>query len=283
MKKIIPVFALILIGWLCSCHSIADNKHSTQLLQGSRCFLLTANEQLWPEGDTLGVDNRYSLLWPADDLLSPANEREMILRVFGDSTSTTFQQAADKWLNNSWIYEEETDLYTLHKYPIDSLPAGLQYNYAKIEGHVVTDSNLLTFVFSQESYEVFAAHGLYASRYITVDMDTRHILHLSDLLQDTTRLGEVIARAVQDLVVNKPTLDNLFEEYQRADALPIPVDFYIDSTRSAINFVYQLYEISPYCNGIQTVVLPIFWLSKHIPLTSYAKAIFGPEAYLQDN
>ncbi len=280
MKKIIPFFALMLVMWLSACQHTADNNRPTQLFQDSRSILLTSEKQLWPEGDTLGVDNRYSLFWPADGLLSPEDEREIILRVFGDSTATNFQQAADKWLNNSWIYED--GLPILQKRLVDTLPVGIHYNYAKIESDVVADSNLLTFVFNQEGLVAFAAHGLYATHYITVDLDTRRIVHLNDLV-DTSRLGEVIVRAVQDLVTNKATFDNLFGEYQHAATLPIPTDFYIDSTRSTINLVYQLYEISPYCNGIQTVVLPIFWLSKHIPITPYAKTIFGPGAYLPDD
>lgn len=33
--------------------------------------------------------------------------------------------------------------------------------------------------------------------------------------------------------------------------------------------------------GIQAVTLPIFWLSKHVRLTPYAKGLFGPECYVE--
>ncbi len=277
MKKNLLLLAAALLLTLASCRQAADTSTPIQQLQGHRCLLLTADEQLWPEGDTLGVDNSYSLQWPADGLLTPDDERLMLLCAFGDSTSTSFQQAADKWLGNSWLYED--GLPILHKHPADTLPADRPYNYAKLQSQVTTDSNLLTFVFSQESSAAFAAHGLYSSRYVTLDLATRRIVRLNHLV-DTAQLGEVIVRALQDLVVNQPTFNNLYDELRQAPSLPVPADFYIDSTRSTITLVYQLYDVSPYATGIQSVVLPIFWLSKHIPLTPYAKELFGPDAYL---
>lgn len=280
MKKNFFVPILVALVALTSCNHAADTSALTQNLQGSRSFLLTADEQLWPGDDTLGVCNSYALAWPADGFLSADDEREMILCTFGDSSSTTFQAAADRWLDNSWLYED--DLPLVHKHPADTLPAHLQYNYAKLESRVVADSNLLTYVISQETSAAYAAHGLYATRYVTVDADTRRIVHLSDLV-DTTLLGPVIVRALHDLTTNQSVLESLFDEYQQAETLPQPDDFFIDSTRSTITLVYQLYAIAPYACGIQSVVLPIFWLSKHIPLTPYAKELFGPEAYLPED
>ena len=53
-------------------------------------------------------------------------------------------------------------------------------------------------------------------------------------------------------------------------------DHWLTVFKCNITLVYQIYHIAPFASGIQEVVLPIFWLSKHIPLTPYAKRIFGP-------
>ena len=87
-------------------------------------------------------------------------------------------------------------------------------------------------------------------------------------------MGPVIARAVEDLTVNSDVQKALFDV--NPERLPVTADFTIDSTRSTITLVYQVYEIASYADGIQEIVLPIFWLSKHIPLTPYAKSLFGP-------
>lgn len=62
----------------------------------------------------------------------------------------------------------------------------------------------------------------------------------------------------------------------------MPASFFIDSARNDITVGYDLYDIQPYACGIPTVVLPIFWLSKHVELTPYAKRLFGPDSYIKE-
>ena len=52
--------------------------------------------------------------------------------------------------------------------------------------------------------------------------------------------------------------------------------------RNDITVSYDLYHIQPYACGIPSVVLPIFWLSKHVELTPYAKRLFGPDSYIKE-
>ena len=235
-------------------------------------MILTQNDDYWPDGDTLGLMNNYSLVWPDKGVLTPEAEQELLLRCFGDSTATTFEQAADSWLNTSWLYEE--DMPSLQKKAVDSIPDGMPHNYGELRSEYSANGNIGTFNIFEVCSAYLAAHGMYFSQYLNIDLDTRQVIHLNDLV-DTALLGEVIVRAVEDLTVNKDVLDCLFDDYQRTGRLPVPEDFLIDSTRSTITLVYQLYEIAPYACGIQSIVLPIFWLSKHIPLTPYAKELFG--------
>ena len=260
-----------------SCHR-EKKEFITNTLEGRRCMLLSADDHYWPEGDPLGVENNYSLAWPADGMLTPEAEHELLLRCFGDSTATTFSEAADHWLNLSWMYED--DMPSLHKQQVDSLPESpLMFNYSNLTSNYSSVREIGTFHIFQETSVAYAAHGLYFSRTVNFDLNSRQVIHLNDLV-DTSQLGPVIVRAVEDLDVNKETLACLFEDYQTTGRLPVPDDFLIDSTRSTITLVYQLYDIAPYACGIQSIVLPIFWLSKHLPLTPYAKELFGEGSYL---
>ena len=252
------------------CHR-GEKEFATTLREDARHMTLTLSEEYLPAGNIVGVENCYSLVWPAKGMLTPEAEHELLLRCFGDSTATTFEQAADRWLNNTWMYED--DFNCIQKEVVDSLP-DLMYNYAKLESEYTADREIGSFHIWGETFNVGAAHGMYFSQNVNIDLNTRQIIHLSDLV-DTATLGEVIVRAVEDLTVNKDVLDCLFDDYQQTGRLPVPQDFFIDSTRSTITLVYQLYEIAPYACGIQSIVLPIFWLSKHTPLTPYAKELFG--------
>ena len=158
---------------------------------------------------------------------------------------------------------------------MDALGIREHYSYGHLASTVTRDSNLVTMLVTSDTYMAYAAHGLYMIDYVVMDLDTKKIVHLNDLV-DTAQLGEVIVRAIEDLEVNKDTRDCMFEEYRTAGRVVVPDNFFIDSTRSVINVVFQQYDITPYACGIQTVSLPIFWLSKHIPLTPYCKELFGP-------
>lgn len=246
-------------------------RFSTQPYEGKRCMLLPGAESFVPDGDTLGVDNSYKIEWPARGFLSPDAEAELLIRCFDDSVSTSFRQAADRWLANTWLFEDEGVQTKL----VDSLANCEHYNFARKEASITRDGNLATMLITTETFAAFAAHGLYSAQYVVMDLDTREIVHLNDLV-DTAQLGEVIIRAIEDLAVNKDVSDCVFEEYHKAGRVAVPQDFFIDSTRSVINLVFQQYDIAPYACGIMTVSLPIFWLSKHIPLTPYCKELFGP-------
>lgn len=272
MKRLpfLLVFATLLLA-IDGCNR-GEKEFSTTTLEGSRCMLLTAPNEPWPDIDKLGLRNSYTLVWPDKGVLTPEAEQELLLRYFGDSTATSFEQAADRWLNTSWLYEE--DMPSLKKLTVDSIPDGMPYNYGELRSEYSAFGNIGTFSIFEECSAYLAAHGMYFAQYLNIDLDTRQVIHLNDLV-DTAQLGEVIVRAVEDLTVNKEVLDCLFDDYQQTGRLPVPQDFLIDSTRSTITLVYQLYEIAPYACGIQNIVLPIFWLSKHLPLTPYAKELFG--------
>ena len=277
MKRLaLLTLAAFLLSVLGGCHR-GESEFTIKTIADSRHTLITTDAGWWPEFDTLGVENKYSLAWPAEGVLSEEVEHELLLRCFGDSNATSFEQAADAWLSNSWLYED--DVPNLRKKVVDSIPGSIMFNYANLESEYTAYDNIGTFHILTQVGSPLAAHGVYYANYVNIDLNTRQIIHLNDLV-DTSLLGEVIVRAVEDLAVNKEALDCLFDDYQQTGKLPVPENFLIDSTRSTIILVYQIYEVAPYACGIQSIVLPIFWLSKHIPLTPYAKELFGEDSSL---
>lgn len=270
MKKTL-LCILMASALMAACHH-EQKPFKTYNYEGQRTLLVTCDEEFLPGGDSLAVQNSYTLQWPAAGYFPHDVEAELLLRCFGDSAAATFDQAADRWLGNPWLFED--DLSGFHIQPLDSLGNREQYTYVNKESTITRDSNLATMLLTTESFMAYAAHGSYLVEYIVMDLDTRKIVHLNDLV-DTAQLGEVIVRAIEDLEVNKDTRECMFDEYRVAGRVAVPQDFFIDSSRSVIYLVFQQYDITPYACGIQTVSLPIFWLSKHIPLTPYCKELFG--------
>ena len=269
MKKIALLLTMSIL-LIAGCNKQKEFKTNT--FEGDSCWLQIFNEPFVDEQDTIGAVLTYSVEWPEKGLLSPSAERELMFLCFGDSSSADMHSAAQKWLTNMFCYEDETS----EAKPVESIPEGMPSSYLELESTCTLDDNLAVFCVSNDIEPYLAAHGLHTVDYLTVDMATGEAIHLSDLVTDTNLLCEAIARAIQDLDVNSDVREALFEEYANVNRMPLPHNFIIDSARNSISVLYGLYEIASYAFGIQEVVLPIFWLSKHVPLTPYAKRIFGP-------
>jgi hypothetical protein len=233
-----------------------------------------------PWGDTLGLKKTLEVEWPAKGFLSAAAERELMKLCFDDSTSANGDVAAREWLTKPYIYVD--DGVAPHVETVDTLDESKEYSYMAVRCNSTHDSMLATFTVNTESYGAGAAHGIYSSHTLTVDLESGEVVRLTDLVSDTNLLCQAIARAIFDLDANRDIRECLFDEYQNADRMPMPADFFIDSARNNITVSYDLYHIQPYACGIPSVVLPIFWLSKHVSLTPYAKRLFGPDSYIKE-
>jgi hypothetical protein len=250
----------------------ALKEFKTFTLSDQLCFIVDEEDPVAPEFKTTGVKEKYSIVCPEKGMMTDDAMAELADLYFGSGASSDFREAASAWRKK--IIES-------YSKPVKSFDEDLPHSYAEMSSSCRQDSNLATFIISYANYNVGAAHGMHSVQYVTVDVETGNIIHLPDLI-DTSRLGYAVARAIQDLDVNSDTRECLFDEYQNVDVMPSSYNFFIDSTRSTINIVYELYHITPYCCGIQTVVLPIFWLSKHLTLTPYAKRLFGPDSYIKE-
>ena len=198
---------------------------------------------------------------------------------FGDSSAAHIDASARAWLAKPYLYEEDGENENT---PVDTLDESREFSYVNIESTTEHDSTLATFIVRMECYGLGAAHGIYSVDYLTVDLETGNAIHLTDLVTDTNLLCEAVAHAIQDLEVNKDVRECLFDEFRDVDRMPLPRNFTIDSARTSITVTYSLYDIQPYACGIPSVVLPIYWLSKHVELTPYAKRLFGPGSYIKE-
>lgn len=277
MKRLTLTFALAAL-LLAGC--TRDKEFTTRSINGTQCFLLGYDEQMGPWGDTLGLKKTLEVEWPDKGLLSAAAERELMKLCFDDSTSANGDEAAREWLSKPYIYVD--DGVAPHVETVDTLDESKEYSYMTVRCNSTHDSMLATFHVGIETFGAGAAHGIYSSHTLTVDLESGNVVRLTDLVSDTNLLCQAIARAIFDLDANKDIRECLFDEYRNADRMPMPASFFVDSARNNITVSYDLYHIQPYACGIPSVVLPIFWLSKHVELTPYAKRLFGPDSYIKE-
>ena len=250
---------------------------NTHTISGERCWLQLFDEPFIFDMDTLGVVVTYSFEWPDKGMISPEAERELQYLCFGDSSAADVETALQNWLKQPFFFEEEC----ASQQPVESIDDRIGCSLFDISSSCNREGNLATFNIWTEITPFVAAHGVYSGNNLIVDLETGKAIHLEDLVTDTNQFCEAIAHAIQDLDVNNGIVECLFDEYKDVDRMPMPHNFVIDSARNGITIFYGLYEITPYACGIQEVELPIFWLSKHVPLTPYAKKLFGPESYIE--
>lgn len=281
MKRLVQLLCLIALTGtffvLAGCNR--GNRFSTHTISDEQYYRFNFENGIGPMDHFVGEVISYNLVWPDKGAISPAAERELMFLCFGDSTASDVKEAAYNWLEATSMasFEYLDDILVEMVDDLDEKDLA----YCKMESSCQQDSQLATFIVRNESFWPRAVHGIYSVDYLTVDLESGNTIHLADLVVDTNLLCEAIAHAIQDLDVNKETRECLFDEFVDVDRMPMPHNFAVDSARNNINVFYGLYEITPYCCGIQSIILPIFWLSKHVPLTTYAKRLFGPESYLE--
>lgn len=284
MKRLTLIIGLLVLTLAGCKHDKQENTQegtafATRTLSGEQCYLVTFDKEKVPWGIDFVTKTDYALEWPAEGAVSPEAERELLLLCFMDSNANTFDEAAQKWLATPFSYEDEMDC---ERKPVKSIDENSDYSYMHLESTCTEDSMLAVFTIKTESFVFGAAHGMYSVDYLSIDKATGNAIHLADLVSDTNMLCEAIAHAIYDLDINQEVRECLFDEFRNVEHMPMPDNYLIDSTRNTITVVYALYEIAPYACGIQSVVLPIFWLSKHVPLTPYAKRLFGPESHIEE-
>lgn len=281
MKRILTCIcsAALLLAVGCRNQTSSFNDFSVTKYDGGKQTELKIKIDGYPDSVALQAENSYAIDWPDDNTLSPEALKELFLRAFNDSTSTNFTQAINQWLSHSGCSPD--DYPDIISYIQEENPNPILHIDNNLYCDYIADSCLHVFQIYIESYSNFSQREKHSSYFIHIDPVTRQVIHLSDLV-DTTNMGEIIVRAVEDLVVNHETLLNLNDSYKASGRLPVPDNYYIDDTRSCITLVFQPNTIAPDSCGLPQIILPIFWLSKHTPLTQYAKNYFGEGSYLPE-
>lgn len=220
--------------------------------------------------------NKYSLPWPEKGMLSDEAEHELLRFYFGDMASTTFEESAEQWVMTNW-YAEDFDVLHENVYQ-DTVPqeSDGSFNLCYLDGSVEENGNLVLFWLDYSTY-MGGAHGMSTIDCFIYDRTSAKAIGLEDLV-DTADLDEVIAVAINNLDVNKKVREEIYiEGDELKTSFFVPDVFYIDSTRSAIVLIYQVYDIACYASGPQEVTLPASWLAEQHLLTPYAKSIFKVE------
>ena len=109
------------------------------------------------------------------------------------------------------------------------------------------NANLASFVIESETYNQGAAHGMYHNEYVIFDLKTKKRIMLDDLLQ--TQVQQKLLNALYE------ANQNWFTEHQvDKDKLEITDNFYYGA--HGIVFVYPLYELASYADGMTELTLP---------------------------
>lgn len=281
MKKIICILLSIVAVLLVAC-SPKNQSEDTTREEGTFAYAQKEGQQFmltkWKGSDLLddAQHNRYSLPWPEKGMLSDEAEQELLNFYFGDMAAATFEEAAKQWVMTNW-YAEDFDVLYENVYQ-DTFPQEVdgKFNFCYLDGHIEENGNLVLFWVNYSTY-MGGAHGISALSCLIYDRASAKIIELEDLV-DTTDLGKVIATAINGLDVNKNVRDEIYIEGDEPQTeFFVPSDFYIDSTRSAIVLIYQVYDIACYASGRQEVALPASWLAEQHLLTPYAKELFKVE------
>ncbi|MBR1516628.1 MAG: DUF3298 domain-containing protein [Bacteroidales bacterium] len=286
MRHLLTLIVIALFLASCQAGGSHDTPISTIEKHASRCYLVITGH------DTTYLENKLDIEWPASGQLRQSTETEMLRRLIGDSTSSTIEEACAKHLNQIWVVDNETPT-TVEAIDDSAITEENSYHYLTTTCR--NDAELLHMTAFSQIYDVAGVHGSYDFQSVTYDRKRKKFIEISDLL-DTNTLRLVIRRAIDELDENNDVKESLYERYDTEymtqlyeqvkgtpdsaiyeaypEPLPLNFTFEIGKQRTQILLTYPLYSIAPYSCGIQTVVMPIAWLSQQVELTSYAKKLF---------
>ncbi|NNP72401.1 hypothetical protein A7P53_00565 [Acinetobacter defluvii] len=107
--------------------------------------------------------------------------------------------------------------------------------------------NLATFMIQSYTYAAGAAHGMYHNEYVTFDLSTQKRLALTDILKPNVETK--VAEQLYDANANWLTQHDITRE-----KLQLSDNYYYGS--KGIVFVYPLYELASYAEGMTELTLP---------------------------
>ena len=219
------------------------------------------------EDEEYSLHNTAEVIWPASiDGEVPADlQREIMKTAFGDSVSTTLDEALERFVKSGYALEEG-GIKTIADTDSAHANAGEIMQSVSVEMAYAGARTYVFNIFMQQSF-AGAAHGIYSQWYVTYDRTDKKVISADMLFTDKEKLRTLLENQRRaDLKAQGADYDDyMLEEF------PISESFKIES--SCITFVYQPYDIASYAEGIQTVTLSYYDMNQAGLLTPYAKEL----------
>lgn len=156
------------------------------------------------------------------------------------------------WIDGFFLKRFKTD-FPLAFNPPASEPTASQAQHltqssnSALVRYLGQNANLASFVIESETYNQGAAHGMYHKEYVIFDLKTKKRIMVDDLLQ--TQVQQKLLNALYE------ANQNWFMQHQFAkEKLEITDNFYYGA--NGIVFVYPLYEMASYAEGMTELTLP---------------------------
>lgn len=141
-------------------------------------------------------------------------------------------------------FEKKANITQAASEPVDL--KGLNQNSMYVR-FISQQYNLATFMIQSYTYAAGAAHGMYHNEYVTFDLSTEKRLALTDILKSNVEAK--VAEQLYDANVNWLTQHDITRE-----KLKLSDNYYYGS--KGIVFVYPLYELASYAEGMTELTLP---------------------------
>lgn len=150
--------------------------------------------------------------------------------------------------------EKRQSYFNLYKSKFDSLGSDYITDWTQNTGYSVLYNQNDFIVLDNNSDEYTGgAHGIYNNKYVNIDRRNKKILRLSEIVaSDSTKLIPAIEKEIRAQFEMEEGA--VLSDYLLVDELYIPDNFYINDR--GITFVYGLYEIASYAEGIVKVFIP---------------------------
>lgn len=151
-----------------------------------------------------------------------------------------------------------------------SSPKGLNQNSIYVR-FISQQNNLATFVIQTYTYAAGAAHGMYHNEYVTFDLSTQKRLALTDILKPNVEAK--VAEQLYDANANW-----LIQKDITRDKLQLSDNYYYGV--NGLVFVYPLYELTSYAEGMSELKLP-YQVAKDLIKAEYLPSLPQVEATVE--
>ena len=151
-----------------------------------------------------------------------------------------------------------------------SSPKGLNQNSIYVR-FISQQNNLATFVIQTYTYAAGAAHGMYHNEYVTFDLSTQKRLALTDILKPNVEAK--VAEQLYDANANW-----LIQKDITRDKLQLSDNYYYGV--NGLVFVYPLYELTSYAEGMPELKLP-YQVAKDLIKAGYLPSLPQVEATVE--